>query len=54
MSTTKIITKTTPKKVFTRLTLDDKPLKAVARIQKVIQNYDLNDAVKMIFGWGMT
>jgi len=54
MSATQTITKTTTKKVFTRLTLDDNSLKAVARVQSLIQNYDLNDAVKMIFGLGMS
>lgn len=54
MSATKTIAKKTTKKVFTRLTLDDKSLEAVAKVQSVIQNYDLNDAVKMIFGLGMS
>jgi len=54
MSDTQTIIKTTRKKVFTRLTLDDNSLKAVARVQSAIQNYDLNDAVKMIFGLGMS
>jgi|GEM_PF-6892560 len=52
MSATKTITKT--KKVFTRLTLDNNSLNAVSRVQKLIRNHDLNDAVKMIFGLGIS
>ena len=50
----KITTKISTKKVFTRLTLDENSLKAVRRVQGAIQNYDVNDAVKMIFGLGMS
>jgi hypothetical protein len=54
MSATKTISKTAAKKVFTRITLDVNSLKAVSRVQSTIQNYDLNDAVKFIFGLGMS
>jgi hypothetical protein len=53
MSATKTISKTAAKKVFTRITLDVNSLKAVSRVQSAIQNYDLNDAVKFIFGLGL-
>lgn len=42
------------KKVFTRLTLDPSSLQAVKRVQQAIPNYNLNDAVKMIFGLGIS
>jgi hypothetical protein len=54
MSVTKTKAKTTIKKVFTRLTLDNNSLRAVARVQNMIPNYDLNDAVRMIFGLGIS
>lgn len=53
MPTTNTATKTTTKKVFTRITLNQDSLQAVSRVQSVLPNYDLNDAVKMIFGLGL-
>lgn len=48
---TKSPTKT--KKVFTRITLDPVSLQAVHKIQAILPNYDLNDAVKMLLGLGV-
>jgi len=44
---------TTSSKIFTRITLDQTSLQAVKRVQSAIPNYDINDAVKMIFGLGI-
>lgn len=45
---------TTSSKIFTRITLDPTSLQAVKRVQAAIPNYDVNDAVKMIFGLGIS
>jgi len=51
---TKQSTKTsTSSKIFTRITLDPASLQAVQRVQAALPNYDINDAVKMIFGLGI-
>jgi hypothetical protein len=49
--TTIIPTKT--KNVFTRITLDPVSMQAVQKIQAILPNYDLNDAVKMLLGIGV-
>lgn len=50
------MTTTTPtktKNVFTRITLDPVSMQAVHKIQTILPNYDLNDAVKMLLGLGV-
>ena len=41
------------KNVFTRITLDPVSMQAVHKIQTILPNYDLNDAVKMLLGIGV-
>ena len=41
------------KNVFTRITLDPVSMEAVHKIQALLPNYDLNDAVKMLLGIGV-
>jgi hypothetical protein len=47
------ITPIKTKNVFTRITLDPVSMKAVHKIQTILPNYDLNDAVKMLLGLGV-
>jgi hypothetical protein len=47
------ITPTKTKNVFTRITLDPVSMQAVHKIQTILPNYDLNDAVKMLLGLGV-
>jgi uncharacterized protein YukJ len=46
-------TPTKTKNVFTRITLDPVSMQAVQKIQAILPNYDLNDAVKMLLGIGV-
>ena len=46
-------TLTKTKNVFTRITLDPVSMQAVHKIQTMLPNYDLNDAVKMLLGIGV-
>jgi hypothetical protein len=46
-------TSTKTKNVFTRITLDPVSMQAVQKIQAILPNYDLNDAVKMLLGIGV-
>ena len=46
-------TLTKTKNVFTRITLDPVSMQAVRKIQTLLPNYDLNDAVKMLLGIGV-
>jgi hypothetical protein len=48
-----ITTPTKTKNVFTRITLDPVSMQAVQKIQAILPNYDLNDAVKMLLGIGV-
>ena len=46
-------TLTKTKNVFTRITIDPVSMEAVHKIQALLPNYDLNDAVKMLLGIGV-